>query len=174
MLNLLHSEDEHNRVSGLTKKTFGKYIYIYIYIGNQIMVEVKSISEEATRTIMSNNNLFTNLINLSKESSNIREMPKYMIGNFSRSSALIVPTCENLSVNLPENSMSVEEARHFIPFKSKPPMIAEFDQNILIMSSKVKPKKIVIIGTDRVNYPFLLKVGLYIYIYIYYIYYIYI
>lgn len=64
----------------------------------------------------------------------------------------IVPTLETLTVQLP----SVKEGEHR-PFAKEPTTIVDIDNNALVMSSLMRPRRISLIGNDGKHYRFLVK-----------------
>jgi serine/threonine-protein kinase ATR len=69
-------------------------------------------------------------------------------------SPMILPIQESLTVALPAAAIADSD---FQPFASNPPTFREFIEEIDVMSSLAKPRKIVILGTDGQKYPFLCK-----------------
>ncbi|KAJ3333865.1 hypothetical protein HDU76_002191 [Blyttiomyces sp. JEL0837] len=67
---------------------------------------------------------------------------------------MIVPTQQTLSITLPANGLMHDTHN---PFTESPPTIAGFNEEIEIMNSLQKPRKISVLGSDGRDYIFLLK-----------------
>nr|XP_031859926.1 uncharacterized protein CI109_004533 [Kwoniella shandongensis]KAA5526998.1 hypothetical protein CI109_004533 [Kwoniella shandongensis] len=67
---------------------------------------------------------------------------------------MILPLQDALTCSLPTTSETIKSHN---PFPTAPVEIAGFDDRVEVMQSLQKPKKLVFIGTDGKNYPFLCK-----------------
>ncbi|KAF9238832.1 hypothetical protein BU15DRAFT_88266 [Melanogaster broomeanus] len=82
-----------------------------------------------------------------------REFPKLAVLGRSR---LLIPLQESLTANLPPASSTTENSTH-VPFPTSAPMFEEFSDDIEIMRSLAKPRKITIRGSNGQTYMFLGK-----------------
>ncbi|KIJ20461.1 hypothetical protein PAXINDRAFT_174826 [Paxillus involutus ATCC 200175] len=82
-----------------------------------------------------------------------REFPKLAALGRSR---LLIPLQESLTANLPPASSTTENSTH-VPFPTSAPMFEEFSDEIEIMRSLAKPRKITIRGSNGQTYMFLGK-----------------
>ncbi|PWN50671.1 hypothetical protein IE53DRAFT_394976 [Violaceomyces palustris] len=74
--------------------------------------------------------------------------------NVARRSDLLLPLQSSMTVTLPANNLHSSNHR---PFASDLPTICDFEDQIDVMNSLQKPRKIVIVGSDGKRYPFLCK-----------------
>ncbi|KIK96405.1 hypothetical protein PAXRUDRAFT_310274 [Paxillus rubicundulus Ve08.2h10] len=82
-----------------------------------------------------------------------REFPKLAALGRSR---LLIPLQESLTANLPPASSTTENSTH-VPFPTSAPMFEEFSDEIEVMRSLAKPRKITIRGSNGQTYMFLGK-----------------
>jgi serine/threonine-protein kinase ATR len=69
---------------------------------------------------------------------------------------LVIPFTSSLTVTFPSNS-GVAVMRKHNPFPNESITIAGFQDDVMVLSSLQKPRKLIMIGTDGVRYPILCK-----------------
>ncbi|EPQ30215.1 uncharacterized protein PFL1_02331 [Pseudozyma flocculosa PF-1] len=74
--------------------------------------------------------------------------------NAAASCELLLPLQSSMTISLPSNNVVTAEHR---PFAPNLPMIAGFEDRIEVMNSLQKPRKMIILGSDGRQYPFLCK-----------------
>ncbi|CBQ70513.1 related to serine-protein kinase atr [Sporisorium reilianum SRZ2] len=72
----------------------------------------------------------------------------------AHTSELLLPLQSSMTVLLPSNHLISEEHR---PFPTNLPTIMSFEDQIEVMNSLQKPRKVMIVGNDGNRYPFLVK-----------------
>ena len=68
--------------------------------------------------------------------------------------ACLIPTQRALTANFPSKGESLD---NFQPFPSNCPVLQGFQDSVTIMPSLQRPKRLILLGSDGKNYPFLCK-----------------